>query len=48
VQEIFAVEVLRGVRYPDLINHDPELIARSYVLSDDALSLVPDKLQSQR
>ncbi len=31
VQEIFAVEVLPGVRYPDLINHDPELIGRSYV-----------------
>jgi uncharacterized protein (TIGR03032 family) len=48
VQEIFAVEVLRGVRYPDLINHDPELIARSYVLSNDALSLVPEELQSRR
>jgi uncharacterized protein (TIGR03032 family) len=48
VQEIFAVELLRGVRYPDLINHDPELIARSYVLSDDALSLVPEELLSTR
>lgn len=42
VQEIFAVEVLAGIGYPDLINHDPELIGRSYVLSDDALALVPE------
>jgi hypothetical protein len=46
VQEIFAVELLRGIRYPDLINHDPELIGRSYVLSDEVLSIVPAALQS--
>ena len=45
VQEIFAVEVLPGVRYPDLINHDPQLIGRSYVPADDALALVPQALQ---
>jgi hypothetical protein len=41
VQEIFAVEVLPGIRYPDVINHDPELMGRSYVLADDALALMP-------
>jgi uncharacterized protein (TIGR03032 family) len=47
VQEIFAVEVLHGVRYPDLINHDRELIGGSYVLSDDALRLVPEQLHAK-
>ena len=46
VEEIFAVEVLPGVRFPDLVNHDAELIGRSYVLSDDALEQVPDELRS--
>jgi uncharacterized protein (TIGR03032 family) len=44
VQEIFAVELLIGTRYPDVVNHDAELIGRSYVLSDKALALVPDEL----
>lgn len=47
VQEIFAVETLPGIRYPDLINHDPDLVGRAYVLPDDALSLVPKELRSQ-
>jgi len=46
VQEIFAVEVLPGIRFPDLINHDAELIGRSYVLGDEALKQVPDDLRS--
>ncbi|BBO32815.1 TIGR03032 family protein [Lacipirellula parvula] len=46
VQEIFAVELLRGMRYPDIVNHDPELIGRSYVLHDDALALVPEKYRN--
>lgn len=46
VQEIFAVEVLSGIRFPDLINHDAELIGRSYVLGDEALKQVPDELRS--
>ena len=40
VQEIFAVEVLLSVRYPDVINHDAELIGHSYVLADESLALV--------
>ena len=46
VQEIFAVEALRGVRFPDLINHDAELIGNSYVLGDAALEQVPEDLRS--
>lgn len=47
VQEIFAVEVLTQSRFPDLINHDVELIGRSYVLGDDALAQVPENLRSE-
>ena len=46
VQEIFAVEVLPGVRFPDLVNHDAEIVGHSYVLGDDALADVPDELRS--
>ncbi|WP_425398422.1 TIGR03032 family protein [Aeoliella sp.] len=45
VQEIFAVEVLPGIRFPDLVNHDAELIGRSYVLGDAALAEVPADLR---
>lgn len=46
VQEVFAVEVLPGVRFPDLVNHDPEIVGRSYVLGDDALADVPKELRA--
>jgi uncharacterized protein (TIGR03032 family) len=45
VQEIFAVQVLSGVRFPDLINDDPKILADSFVLPDDALSLLPASLR---
>lgn len=42
VQEVFAVRVLPGVRYPELLNEDDaEPIANSFVLPDDALRDVP-------
>ena len=41
VQEIFAVEVFHGVRFPDLVNHDREIVGHSYVLGDEALAEVP-------
>lgn len=47
VQEIFAVELLAGCLFPDLINHDAELIGRSYVLGDAALARVPEGLRSE-
>jgi uncharacterized protein (TIGR03032 family) len=46
VQEIFAVEVLIGSSFPDLVNHDAELIGRSYILPDEALGDVPPELRS--
>lgn len=43
VQEIFSVQVLTGSRWPDLINDDPEILAQSFVLPDEALrELDPD------
>ncbi len=45
VQEIFAVELLAGIRFPDLVNHDAELIGTTYVLPDAALGDVPAELR---
>jgi uncharacterized protein (TIGR03032 family) len=41
VQEIFAVQVLAGVRFPDLINDDPKVLADTFVLPDEALRQSP-------
>ena len=41
VQEIFAVTVLLGKRYPDLINDDQKLLENSFVVPDAALADVP-------
>jgi len=41
VQEVFAVEALGGVRFPDLINDNQDLIADSFVVPEDALAEVP-------
>ena len=46
VQEIFAVEVLLGKRFPELINEPCETLSRSYVLDDNALADVPPELKS--
>src|SRR5262249_1303104 len=46
VQEIFAVQVLAGVRFPELINDNAELLAGSFVLPDEALAAVPQGLFS--
>ena len=43
LQEIFAVQILNR-RYPDIINDDPEVLAQSYVLPDEALEEVPENL----
>ena len=45
LQEIFAVQVLPGVRHPDVINDQPRLIADSFVVPDEALDLVPGPLR---
>jgi uncharacterized protein (TIGR03032 family) len=46
VQEIFAVQVLNGIRFPDLINDDETLIGSSYVLPDEALADVPKAVRA--
>ncbi len=45
VQEIFAVQVLSGTRFPDVINDNPKLIGDSFVLPDPALDEVPDTIR---
>jgi uncharacterized protein (TIGR03032 family) len=46
VQEIFAVALLPGMRFPDLINDDAELVGSSFVLPDTALRDVPAELRA--
>ena len=42
VQEVFAVQVLPGVRFPDILNEpDDEVAANAFVLPDEALADVP-------
>jgi uncharacterized protein (TIGR03032 family) len=43
VQEIFAVQILPGIRFPEILEWDAERIATSYVLPDEALRDVPQK-----
>src|SRR6476660_4556508 len=38
VQEIFAVQVLRGMRFPELLEWSDQRLADSYVLPDEALA----------
>jgi uncharacterized protein (TIGR03032 family) len=45
VQEIFAIQALPGVRFPELINDNNALIADSFVLPDEALDIVPSPLR---
>ncbi|MCI0334208.1 MAG: TIGR03032 family protein [Planctomycetes bacterium] len=46
VQEIFAVCLLPGIRFPDLINDNAEFVGSSFVLPDDALRDVPAELRA--
>ena len=41
MQEIFDVQVLPGVRFPELGEPDSDLIANAFVLPDAALAEVP-------
>ena len=47
VQEVFAVQVLPGRRYPDLINDDAKLLENSFVVPDAALADVPATLRGR-
>jgi len=40
VQEIFAVQALQGIRFPELMEWNDEKMAHSYVLPDEALAEV--------
>lgn len=41
VQEIFAIQVLPGIRLPDLINEPGETLDSSFILPDEALREIP-------
>lgn len=41
LQEVFAVQILPGRRFPDLLNDDKERLSNSFVLPDDAFEAVP-------
>jgi uncharacterized protein (TIGR03032 family) len=45
VQEVFAVQVLTGRRYPELVIDDAKLLENSFVVPDAALSDVPAALK---
>jgi uncharacterized protein (TIGR03032 family) len=44
VQEIFSVQVLPGIRSPELINDQPALLADSFLVPEEALGAVPEPL----
>ncbi len=46
VQEIFAVQILHNMRFPEMLQWDDEKLAHSYVLPDQALADVPDEMRS--
>jgi uncharacterized protein (TIGR03032 family) len=48
VQEIFAVQVLPNIVFPDLINEPGETLDSSFVLPDEALRDVPHELRAAR
>ena len=47
VQEVFAVTVLPGRRYPELINDDDKLFENSFVVPDAALADVSAALRAR-
>jgi uncharacterized protein (TIGR03032 family) len=48
VQEIFAVQVLNGIRWPEVLNEDSKRRAETYELPDEALKLVPPELRAKK
>lgn len=47
LQEIFAVELLPGMRFPDLAPDDPGIDSHSYVLPDAPLAETPPELRGR-
>ena len=48
VQEIFAVQLLPGIRFPEIVDWDRDLIASSYALADADLAEVPEEQRGPR
>lgn len=48
LQEIFAVELLAGMQFPDLVQDNQKLISATYVLPDEALAQVPEQFRSAK
>jgi uncharacterized protein (TIGR03032 family) len=46
VQEIFSVQVLPGMRQPDVINDQMLLIADSFIVPDESMDFVPGPLRN--
>jgi uncharacterized protein (TIGR03032 family) len=46
LQEIFAVQLVPRVRYPEVVTDQEDLLADSFVLPDEALAAVPEPLRS--
>jgi hypothetical protein len=44
VQEIFAVQVLRNQRWPDIVSEDKETLSDSFELHESVLQMVPPEL----
>lgn len=45
VQEIFAVQVMQGQRYPELLNENEEAIEHTFILPDESLKEAPPALR---
>jgi len=48
VQEIFSVQVLAGIRQPDVVIDDEDLLESSFVIPEGALAEVPRSLLAQK
>lgn len=46
LQEIFAVQVLPGIRFPDVINDDTRILADSFVIPEQSLKRAPGASRS--
>jgi uncharacterized protein (TIGR03032 family) len=47
VEEVFAVQVLPGLRYPELVMDDPSLLANSFMIPEEAMADVPAEIGGQ-
>jgi uncharacterized protein (TIGR03032 family) len=45
VQEVFAVQVLPSIRWPDVVTHDAGLVAGAFELGPEALAQLPEKVR---